>query len=105
MSERKLRRALYWITAGMWALSLTIAVHAVVTESLMSRTVLLFVLGMTMCLTTAALFAVFVAPLERVYRHGYEAGQHAADCQRHPDLRMVAGERAKQVVQLRGRNN
>jgi hypothetical protein len=44
----------------------------------MSRTLVLFTLAITSSVTTATLFAVFVAPLEKVYGHGYEAGQHAA---------------------------
>jgi hypothetical protein len=50
-------------------------------------------------LATATLFSVFVAPLADVYRHGYEAGQHARQQQR-GDLRMVIGQRAR-VVPLR----
>lgn len=34
----------------------------------------MFALAMAVALTSASLLAVFVAPLERVYRHGYEAG-------------------------------
>jgi hypothetical protein len=65
----------------------------------MSRTVLLFLLAIAASLTTAMLLAVFVAPLEKVYRHGYEAGQHACH-QARGDLRMVMGQRAG-VVPLR----
>jgi hypothetical protein len=98
LSERRLRRALYGVTAGIWLVSLGTAIDAAVGESLMARTAVLFTLAVATSLTTALLLAVFVAPLEKVYRHGYEAGQHA--CQQHPaDLRVV-GQRPR-VVPIR----
>jgi hypothetical protein len=87
-----MRRALYCGTVVMWAASAGLATHAAMSESFVTRTVLLFVVALAGSLSTASLFAAFVVPLERVYRHGYEAGQHA--CQEYrPGLRMVKGQR------------
>jgi hypothetical protein len=60
-----------------------------------ARVALIVSVAAAATLSNVTLFAVVVAPLERVYRHGYEAGQHA--CQG-PEFRA-------QVIQLRGRNN
>lgn len=90
-SEVWRRRALYWASGGMWVTAAGLAVHAIVTESFASRTELLFALAFASCLTTASLFAVFVAPLERVYRHGYEAGQRASMWRDATELRMSSG--------------
>lgn len=88
-SDRWRRRALYSLSSGMWVVSICLAVHSGISESLLSRTALLLVLGMTGCLTTASLFMMFVAPLERVYRHGYEAGQRASMRWEPDELRAV----------------
>jgi hypothetical protein len=68
---------LYAATSLAWGISAVLAVHAAVSESLISRTATLFVLAVSTALSTGTLFVVFVAPLERVYRSGYEAGQRA----------------------------
>lgn len=100
LSERKLRRVLCCGAGGMWLVSLGTAIDAGVSESLMARTAVLFTLAIAASLTTALLLAVFVAPLEKVYRHGYQAGEHACQ-QRRGDLRVIVGPRHADVVPIR----
>jgi hypothetical protein len=65
---------LFVTTGSVWLLSAGLAIHAAVSQSFISRTGVMFALAVATALTTATLVWVFVAPLERVYRHGYEAG-------------------------------
>ena len=101
MSERRMRRALYVGTVLGWVFAVTFAVLDVTLDLSSARVALILSVAVAATLSNVTLFAVIVAPLERVYRHGYEAGQHA--CQGH-QLRAVTNSGA-QVVQLRGRNN
>jgi hypothetical protein len=88
---------LYVATGLGWGISAAFAVHAAVTESMVTRTATMFVLALTAALSTAALFSVYVAPLEKVYRHGYEAGLRAEEANR--VLPRVVGQGA--VIPLR----
>lgn len=103
LSERRARRALYVGTVLGWVFAVGCAVLDVTLGAVLpcARVVLIVSVAAAATLSNVTLFAVVVAPLERVYRHGYEAGQHA--CQNH-GLRTVTSSGA-QVVQLRGRNN
>ena len=78
--ERFRRRVLYAAAACSWMVAGQFAVMAIVKEDVANRVLLMFSLVVAGCLCTAALFAAFVAPMERVYRHGYEAGQRATGC-------------------------
>ena len=60
-----------------------------------ARAALIVSVAVAATLSNVTLFAVVVTPLAKVYRHGYEAGQHA--CQQSTGLRMVVGERAAVV--------
>jgi hypothetical protein len=102
-SEKWLTRVLYVCTSVMWVFSSGLAIHSAATGSDVTRTVMFFVLGLTMCLTTAVLFSIFVSPLERVYRHGYQAGQCAAlrRFEQEADLRVVGERRRSGVVPIR----
>jgi hypothetical protein len=103
LSERKMRRVLYGLTGAVFVLCGGFAVAAVHFDTTPMRVGFMLLSVLSGALMTASLFAVFVAPLAEVYRHGYEASQHACQ-QQSADLRMVIGQRAR-VVPLRVRDN
>jgi ABC-type antimicrobial peptide transport system permease subunit len=72
-----MRRALYVGTVFGWVFAVVFAVLDVTLAFPCARVVLIVSVAVAATLSNVTLFAVIVAPLERVYRHGYEAGQHA----------------------------
>lgn len=91
MSERRSRRALYVGTVLGWVFAVSSAVVDVDFSAALpcSREVLIVSVAVAATLSNVTLFAVVVAPLERVYRHGYEAGQRSSDVTPHARLRVV----------------
>jgi hypothetical protein len=49
----------------------------------------MFALAIAGATTTAALLVMYVAPVAKVYDHGYEHGRQSVQ----PEIRMVVGER------------
>jgi hypothetical protein len=91
LSERRLRRALYAVTVLGWVVAVTFAVLDVELGAVLpfTREVLIVSVAVAATLSNVTLFAVIVAPLERVYRHGYEAGRRSSDVTPHARLRVV----------------
>lgn len=94
--ERIKRRALYCASGLAW-----LGAGCFVWESLAdpldstTRTWLVVLCALGGALTTASLFVSFMAPLEHVYRNGYQAGQRANECAGYrPALSVVDGRRS-----------
>lgn len=106
LSEHRMRRALYSATAVAYVACFGFAVLAVALDTLPARVGFMLTSVMAGALSTASLFMWFVAPLERVYRHGYQAGQRTPvqGVEQADDLRVV-GERADVVSINRGRSS
>lgn len=103
--ERLKRRVLYGVTAFAWLVSGHFIWAALHYESEPTLVGLLVGLVVAATLSTASLFSVFVAPLETVYRHGYEAAERAAiEQQYQPQRRARAANSGAVVVPLRVMN-
>jgi hypothetical protein len=87
LSERGLRRALYWVTAVVWVGCAALAWTVSVFDTVPLRVGFLLDSVAAGALATASLLAVFVAPIDRAYRSGYEAG--------HAGVQLAVGGRRK----------
>jgi hypothetical protein len=86
MSERCKRRTLHAVTITTWLVAAGLLVGELETETLYLRSLVLFALALASSLTTASLMAMYIGPLEHVYRAGVSAGRAAQD----PPLRLVS---------------
>lgn len=76
--ERFKRRVLYGLTGFSWLVCAHFVWAAIYYETIATRVWLMVALVVSATMSTASLFTAFVAPLEHVYRAGYEAQLRAA---------------------------
>jgi hypothetical protein len=100
--EKAKRRALYAATVLGWVIAAVLAAADVETHDGIWRVGLILSVAISATLSNVTLFAIFVAPLETVYRHGYEAGAHSTDTLRaRTRPRLIIGERLTGVRSMR----
>lgn len=80
MRECVKRRVLNGLTVAAWGAVAELAWASIQRpDSVTHRVWFWIMLGMACCLFTASLFASLVAPMERVWQAGYQAGQRSSD--------------------------
>lgn len=104
--KRVRNRVLYGLTLVAWMGVAHFACMSIMQQENVTQRVWLMIAIMAAgVLTTATLFAVYVAPLERAYHAGFQAGQRASGCSAfRPVLTAVSdqqGIRPNRVVPIR----
>jgi hypothetical protein len=92
--EKSKRRALYAVTVLGWVIAAALAVMDMESDADVWRVGLIMCVATSATLSNVTLFAIFVAPLETVYKHGYEAGMHSTETFRARSRpKLIIGER------------
>lgn len=98
--EKFKRRILYGSAALSWVggVGYFMAMDMMYPDNPHHRTCLVVMLTIAVTLTTTSLFTMFMAPLQAIYRNGYQDGQRVNECSAYrPDVRLAAGERAQVI--------